>query len=58
MPGYFLNCARTSTTTAPAALDTALIARPENINTTAAPMINPTKFLGSATSNTPCSEST
>ena len=53
IPGYFLNCSRTSTTTAPAARETALIARPENIKTTAAPIINPTKFLGSATSRTP-----
>ncbi|CAB4568931.1 unannotated protein [freshwater metagenome] len=58
IPGYFLNCALTSTTTAPAALETALTAKPENIKTTAAPIINPTRFLGSATSSTPWNSKT
>ena len=35
---------------APAARETALIARPENKNTTAAPIIKPTRFEGCATS--------
>ena len=45
--------------TAPAARETALIARPENRKTTAAPMIRPIKFDGVATSRTPryCRES-
>ncbi|CAB4782560.1 unannotated protein [freshwater metagenome] len=48
-----MNCLRTSTTTAPAARDTALIASPENKKTTAAPMIKPTRLRGLATSRTP-----
>ncbi len=46
IPGLVRNCSRTSKTTRPAARDTALIARPENRNTTAAPMIRPNSRLG------------
>jgi hypothetical protein len=46
MPGISRNWRRTSRTTAPADRDTALIARPEKRNTTAAPMIMPTRFFG------------
>src|SRR5699024_238704 len=42
-----------SKTTAPAARPTALIARPVNKKTTAAPIINPTRLLGSATFKMP-----
>ena len=41
IPGISWNWRRTSNTTAPAARPTALIARPENRNTTEAPMIRP-----------------
>ena len=53
IPGCKRNCSRTSTTTAPAARETALIANPENKKTTAAPIINPTRFLGFAISRIP-----
>ena len=46
IPGLVRNCSRTSKTTRPAARDTALIARPENRNTTAAPMIRPNSRFG------------
>src|SRR2546421_4080782 len=46
IPGNSRNWRRTSNTTAPAERDTALMARPENMNTTAAPMISPTRLLG------------
>src|SRR3954453_3871301 len=49
MPGISLNWRRTSETTAPAARPTALIARPENMNTTAAPISRPTSTLGENT---------
>ena len=41
IPGWSRNWRRTSKITAPAARDTALIARPENRNTTAAPIKQP-----------------
>ena len=50
IPGFSRNWRRTSNTIAPAARVTALIARPENMNTTAAPMITPTSVLGANTS--------
>src|SRR3954469_9984795 len=46
MPGFSRNWRRTSNTMAPAALVTALTARPENMNTTAEPMIRPTSTFG------------
>ena len=46
IPGFSRNWRRTSNTIAPAARVTALIARPENMNTTAAPMITPTSVFG------------
>ena len=46
IPGWVRNCSRTSNTTRPAARETALIARPEKKNTTAAPMIAPTTLFG------------
>ena len=46
IPGISRNWRRTSNTTAPAARATALIARPENMNTTAAPMSTPTSVFG------------
>src|SRR5690242_7702892 len=49
IPGSSRNWRRTSNTTAPADRDTALIARPENRNTTAAPRIRPTRLPGLAT---------
>ena len=53
MPGCSRNWRRTSKMTAPAARETALMARPENRNTTAAPMIMPTRLAGLATLSTP-----
>ena len=53
IPGISRNWRRTSNTTAPAARPTALIARPENRNTTAAPSSRPTRLAGSATLSTP-----
>ena len=50
IPGWSRNWRRTSKTIAPAARVTALIARPENRNTTAAPMITPTRVFGLNTS--------
>ena len=50
IPGFSRNWRRTSNTTAPAARDTALTARPENMNTTAAPMMTPTRMFGLNTS--------
>ena len=49
IPGSSRNCLRTSVTTRAAALATALIARPEKKNTTAAPMIRPNSTFGSLT---------
>src|SRR5690606_7045608 len=46
IPGMVLNWRRTSYTTAPAARDTAFTARPENRNTTAAPITTPTSVFG------------
>ena len=46
IPGISRNWRRTSKTTAPAARATALIARPENRNTTAAPSSTPTRTAG------------
>ena len=46
IPGCVRNCSRTSKTTRPAARPTALMARPLNRNTTAAPMITPTSRFG------------
>src|SRR5215213_2243227 len=46
IPGCSRNWRRTSKTMAPAARVTALIARPENMNTTAAPRIRPNRFDG------------
>ena len=46
IPGLVRNCSRTSNTTRPAARDTALIARPEKKNTTAAPSTAPTTLFG------------
>ena len=46
IPGFSRNWRRTSKTIAPAARATALIARPENRNTTEAPMITPTSVSG------------
>ncbi len=46
IPGIVRNWRRTSYTTAPAARDTALTARPEKRNTTAAPTITPTSVFG------------
>ena len=46
IPGFSRNWRRTSNTIAPAARVTALIASPENMNTTAAPMITPTSVFG------------
>ena len=46
IPGLVRNCSRTSKTTRPAARETALIASPLNRNTTAAPMIRPTRAFG------------
>ena len=53
MPGISRNWRRTSKTTAPAARPTALMARPENRKTTAAPRISPTRVSGAKT--TACS---
>ena len=53
IPGCTRNWRRTSKITAPAARETALIARPLNMNTTDAPISNPTRFFGFAASNTP-----
>ena len=50
IPGWSRNCRRTSNTIAPAARVTALMARPENMNTTEAPMITPTRVFGLNTS--------
>jgi hypothetical protein len=50
IPGFSRNCRRTSNTIAPAARVTALIARPENMNTTDAPMMTPTRVFGAKTS--------
>jgi hypothetical protein len=49
IPGISRNWRRTSKTTAPAARDTALTASPENMNTTAAPIMTPTSTFGSNT---------
>ena len=59
IPGCSRNCRRTSKITAPAARDTALMARPEKKKTTDAPMMSPTRLDGLATSRTPeyCSRS-
>src|SRR6266581_771182 len=46
IPGNSRNWRRTSNTTAPAERDTALIARPENRKTTAAPASRPTRLFG------------
>ena len=46
IPGRVRNCSRTSKTTRPAARETALIARPEKKNTTAAPSTAPTTLFG------------
>ena len=46
IPGISRNWRRTSKTTAPAARATALMARPENRNTTAEPRRTPTRTLG------------
>ena len=46
IPGCSRNWRRTSNTMAPAARVTALIARPENMNTTAAPRIRPNRTFG------------
>ena len=46
IPGRVRNCSRTSKTTRPAARDTALMARPEKKNTTAAPSTAPTTLFG------------
>ena len=46
IPGCSRNCRRTSKTMAPAARVTALIARPEKRNTTAAPSRRPTSVVG------------
>ncbi len=46
IPGNSRNWRRTSNTTAPADRDTALIASPENRNTTAAPNSRPTRLRG------------
>ena len=48
IPGLVRNCSRTSNTTRPAARPTALMASPENRNTTEAPMIRPTRLFGAA----------
>ena len=50
IPGCSRNWRRTSNTMAPAARVTALIARPENMKTTDAPMIRPTRVLGAVMS--------
>ena len=50
IPGCSRNCRRTSNTIAPAARVTALIASPENMKTTDAPMIRPTRLLGAVMS--------
>lgn len=49
IPGMSRNWRRTSYTTAPAARETALTARPEKRNTTAAPTITPTSVFGLTT---------
>ena len=49
IPGISRNWRRTSKTTAPAARPTALIARPENKKTTAAPRSGPTSVCGAKT---------
>ena len=51
IPGISRNWRRTSNTTAPAARPTALIARPENRKTTAAPRSTPTSTSGLKTTN-------
>ena len=53
IPGCSRNWRRTSKITAPAARDTALMARPEKRKTTEPPMIRPTRLLGDATSRMP-----
>ena len=50
IPGFSRNWRRTSNTIAPAARVTALTASPENMNTTEAPMITPTRTFGLNTS--------
>src|SRR4051812_50144746 len=51
IPGLLRNWSRTSRTTRPAARATALMARPENRNTTDAPRIKPNSTLGLFTDN-------
>ena len=53
IPGCSRNCRRTSKMIAPAARVTALIASPENRNTTEAPISRPTRLRGLETSRMP-----